>query len=58
MYDEKYIKGMQMIHSGLIGDVVVFAVTGSVMQTGVVRFLHQSWNARLTGDYTKRAPED
>ena len=22
MYDEKYIKGMQMIHSGLIGDVV------------------------------------
>ena len=22
MYDEKYIKGMQMVHSGLIGDVV------------------------------------
>lgn len=58
MYDEKYIKGMQMIHSGLIGDVVECAAIGSEMQTGAVPSPHRNWNIKSTGDCTKKAQAD
>lgn len=58
MYDEKYIKGMQMIHSGLIGDVVGMRCHWSEMQTGAVPSPHRNWNIKSTGDCTKKAQAD
>lgn len=58
MYDEKYIKGMQMIHSGLIGDVVGMRCHWFRNADWRRPVLHRNWSAKSIGDYIKPVRAD